>query len=128
MALRDIFGGPFTFAGYRIQGPCIFAAVEGTSGTGMGYTADKKAKDFPFPVFPGFYLAYRGSDRPEDPDLSLLQPLPLPPVRVVRHLEIHILVKDGYKDWWRGVEWEVLSERYVKLDPSKPRRGTRIIR
>jgi hypothetical protein len=114
---RGLFRGTLIFSGYRFRGRCIFAAAGGVTDRAAVIGGETEASLFP--VFPGFYLADMGEEKAENIDLSRLPVLPVQPVRVVRSLVLHILLKGTDRQWWRAVEWEVIRERYIKLDSLK---------
>jgi len=64
-----------------------------------------------FPCLGGFYIS-------EIDRLSSLAPFegfPRIPVRVVRFQVLRISSRDPYGKWWRGIEWSIEEEKWIKF-------------
>lgn len=93
---------PFTLTGYGERKGFLFAAAR---------TGDPSA------LLPGFYLADSGLRRRPMPSPADLPDLPSGMVRALRLAVFEIRLACGGNPWWRGVEWTVRSEDWIRLVP-----------
>lgn len=64
-----------------------------------------------FPYLGGFYLSEIDTLSP----LAPFEGFPRIPVRVVRFQVLRITSNDPYGKWWRGIEWTLEEEKWIKL-------------
>jgi hypothetical protein len=130
-ALRAQARPPFTFAGYLVRegvlcaAPSVDISLRGDAQGGLQSGARERCGFFP-PRLPGFYLAV-GEDARAPGELPAL---PAFTVKTLRLLVIKLrlgagsppLRKGPARAWWKAVQWEIVSEAWIKLraDPERP--------
>jgi hypothetical protein len=119
-AFRQTGGCAFRFTGYGQEENILFAAMPPALPQTHAFAASTENS----PAYTsfaaltrreGFYIAGLNGIQPAQFACEELPPLPAFLVRTLRLLTLEILIAPA-PSWWRGIEWTVVSEDWIKLE------------